>query len=64
MTKTKARAVARRARQYGYQQEGVTVAVFCPLCRERVENDTGIHGGTVTQRLDRAMLDHIESEHQ
>lgn len=64
MTLVERRKVARQARRYGYMAFAgppKTVAVNCPLCRERVAVEYSIHqhGGSITRHLDAGMLDHL-----
>jgi hypothetical protein len=68
MTKTDARKVAKRARQYGYfapqgGQPFHPIYVFCPLCREQVwaERDWR-NGETVIRALDRVMVEHVTTQ--
>jgi hypothetical protein len=66
LTAAVAKALAQRARQHGHFAKGYdavsnahVVEVFCPLCRERVQGYTWAGGQTVTQGLDRAVLEHL-----
>lgn len=61
MTKTRARQLARRARQYGHFHPAGTdlYYVYCPLrCGARCETHPWI-GRQVNQHLDDAVVDHL-----
>lgn len=65
MTLTERRKLARRARQYGHYEDGTDVYVFCPVCRERVHGFWDVstrQRRTLTQELDRAVVDHLGDE--
>jgi ribosomal protein L44E len=60
MTKTEARKLARKARQYGHYQEGRTLYVFCPLCRKQAGTEISRYSpGSPMQQLDASVIEHL-----
>ncbi|TDD30186.1 hypothetical protein E1286_46085 [Nonomuraea terrae] len=60
-TKTGRAAIARQARRHGYfhDRDNFTIAVACPLGRERASGAQPGHGQSVIQALDALMDDHL-----
>jgi hypothetical protein len=60
MTPTRARMLARKARETGYFDTVRTLWLKCPTCRERVECDRdSVYRTTIVKQLDRMMVDHL-----
>lgn len=61
MTKTEARKLARKARQYGYfKQSDSRLAVNCPQCRERVVADVSPFSSmSFMAQLDSQVVEHL-----
>lgn len=58
LTKAQGKAIARKARQYGYFDTGRTLWVNCPECSQRVETDKFVNR-SVNVQLDEAMASHL-----
>ncbi|MEQ7008389.1 hypothetical protein ABN028_19630 [Actinopolymorpha sp. B17G11] len=62
ITKTEARKVARRARQYGHFRTSSTgLYVMCPRCRNKVETavEASAKDSARMAALDKAMVEHL-----
>ncbi|MGI5281739.1 hypothetical protein ACQEVF_59360 [Nonomuraea polychroma] len=60
-TKTGRAQIARKAREHGYfhDRDNFTIAVTCPLCREKVSGAEPRYGESVTKALDALMDAHL-----